>query len=70
MISQHRRDFKAELTCESCNNTQILNTGYDDDYYHNNVLPNMKCTKCNESTISSNKPIEPQQTRYPEGFQI
>lgn len=70
MINQHRRDFTAEITCENCNNKQILDSGYDDDYYHTKVLPNMKCASCNESTISINAPIEPQATKYPEGFQI
>lgn len=70
MISQNRRDFTAEMTCECCGHKQIDNSGYDDSYYHQNVIPNIKCKKCGESTISSNNKIEPQQTKYPEGFQI
>ena len=70
IISQHRRDFSAEYICEECGNKQINNSGYDDDYYHKNVIPNMKCKKCGESTITLKKPINPQATKYPEGFQI
>ena len=70
MISQYRRDFTAEMTCEGCGNKQIDDSGYDDNYYHQNVIPNIKCKKCGESTITLNKPIEPQKTKYPEGFQI
>ena len=32
MISQHRRDFTAEIICESCNNKEILRGGYDDSF--------------------------------------
>ena len=46
------------------------NSGYDDRYYHDNVIPNMKCGKCGESTISKGGEIERTATRYPEGFQI
>lgn len=70
ILSQSRRDFTAELECESCNNKQTLDSGYDDEYYHNNVLPNMKCKVCDKSTITANKPIEPLQPKYPEGYQI
>lgn len=70
MISQHRRDFTAEYTCEGCGNKDICNSGYDDNYYHENVIPNKKCTKCGESTITLGKPIEPQATKYPDGFVI
>lgn len=70
MLTQHRRDFTAEITCESCDHTEILGAGYDDSYYHNEVLPNIECSKCGESTISANKPVEPQQTKYPDGLQL
>ncbi len=70
MISQYRRDFTAEYTCEGCGNKQIDNSGYDDAYYHQNVIPNKKCKKCGESTITLGKSIEPRATKYPEEFQI
>ncbi len=68
IISQCRRDFSAEMTCEGCGNKQINNNGYDDDFYYERVIPNMKCKECGESTITLGKSIEPQATKYPEGF--
>ncbi len=70
MLGQSRRDFTAIIKCESCDHEEKLDSGYDDSYYHEIVLPNMKCGKCGESTISANKLVEPQATKYPEGFQI
>ena len=43
---------------------------YDDLYYHQNVIPNMKCKKCNKSTMSENDKIDQVKTKYPEGFQV
>lgn len=70
ITSQIRRDFTDEMVCESCGSKEINNCGYDDRYYHEVVIPNMKCGKCGESTISSNNIIEPKQTKYPDGLQI
>lgn len=70
MISQHRRDFSAIMECEFCGHIETNNYGYDDANYHQNVIPEMKCDKCEKSTFSENGKIEPQQTKYPEGFQI
>lgn len=65
-----RRDFHAIMNCEFCNHDQILKSGYDDRYYHDNVIPEMKCEKCGESTLSKGGSISHTKTRYPEGFQI
>jgi transcription elongation factor Elf1 len=70
LISQHRRDFTALMECEFCQHQEMDNSGYDDRYYHDNVIPNMKCKECGESTISKGGEIEKVQTKYPEGFQI
>jgi len=70
LISQHRRDFTALMECEFCQHQEMDNSGYDDRYYHDNVIPNMKCKKCGESTISKGGEIERTPTKYPEGFQI
>ena len=70
MLSQSRRDFTATLICESCDHEEHLDTGYDDAYYHSSVLPNMKCSKCGESTLTSKTPVTVQATRYPEGHQV
>ena len=70
LISQHRRDFTALMECEFCGYQEMDDSGYDDRYYHDNVIPNIKCSKCGESTISKGGKIEKTTTRYPEGYQI
>lgn len=70
MIQQHRRDFIALMECEFCSHAYKNESGYDDNYYHENVIPNMKCKSCGHSTISKGGEIKPQATKYPEGFQI
>jgi len=70
ITSQHRRDFSAIMQCEFCQHEQINDAGYDDRYYHDNVIPQMKCHKCGESTISKGGEIDHTPTKYPEGLQI
>lgn len=64
MISQFRRDFSAILECQFCETTKVLNTGYDDRNYHDNVIPAMKCGHCNKSTNSEGAAIENTPTKY------
>ena len=70
MLDQIRRDFWAKMECEFCGHIEPKVSGYDDHYFHNEVIPKMKCNSCGESTISKGGIIEPQATKYPEGFQI
>jgi len=67
---QHRRDFSAIMECEFCKATEVNNDGYDDENYHNNVIPNMKCKNCGKSSISGGAKVTPHIPKYPEGFQI
>ena len=62
IISQNRRDFRAIYKCEHCNKEVTL-SGYDDANFHDNVIPDMKCTnpKC-KKTASAN--YEPRDTKY------
>lgn len=46
ITSQHRRDFWADMICEHCNHIEKDVSGYDDDYFHKDVIPDMKCKKC------------------------
>ena len=39
IISQHRRDFKAVYECEHCGH-EVVDGGYADLNFHNNVIPN------------------------------
>lgn len=49
ITSQHRRDFSADMECESCGHREKLTSGYDDRNYHDNVIPAMKCGACRMS---------------------
>lgn len=69
ITSQSRRDFLGIYECEFCNNTENI-SGYDDNYFHTNVTPNMICNNCGESTISKGGDIKKVETKYPEGYQI
>lgn len=66
IISQHRRDFWADFECEHCGHMEYKR-GYDDENYHNNVIPNMECKKCGEKAETNYRPLA---TKYPEGYQI
>ena len=46
---QHRNDFHAILEREHCHDVQILKTGYNDEYYHNRVLPAITCIHCDKN---------------------
>lgn len=64
--NRHRRDFSAIMKCEFCGYIRDLNNGYDDRYYHDHVIPNMKCGKCLKSTASEGGEIDKTQTKYPD----
>ena len=72
IIQQSRRDFQGKYECEFCGHIDIDKglDSYDDRYYHDNVIPNQKCEKCGESTLSKGGSVTHTDTRYPEGFQI
>lgn len=72
ILSQHRRDFQGKYKCEFCGHIEIDKgmDSYDDNYYHQNVIPNMKCDKCKKSTKSEKGEVAQFKTKYPEGFQI
>ena len=66
ILSQHRRDFRAIYVCEHCGHEET-GTGYDDAFFHNTVIPTMKCGKCGQvAGVGYN----PRATKYPEGMQI
>jgi hypothetical protein len=70
ITNQHRRDFTADMECEFCGDKTKLDSGYDDDFYHRNVIPGMVCKKCNQSTLTGGGTIGEVTTKYPEGFQV
>jgi ribosomal protein L37AE/L43A len=49
--SRDRRDFMAIYECQFCGRTHS-GSGYDDAYFHQNVIPDWKCEACGKSTNS------------------
>lgn len=66
-LRQRRRDFWADYECEHCGHIEKDSSGYDDANFHDNVIPNMKCKECGESSNSkrSDKTVK-RKTKYPE----
>lgn len=64
IISQTRRDFHAIYECKHCCHT-VEDTGYDDSNFHENIIPAMKCKKCNKIADNNYKPLA---TKYPDGL--
>lgn len=70
IVSQHRRDFTAKYECQFCGDI-YEGSGYDDSYFHQNVVPDMKCKKCGKS--SNSEPQEkprPLTTKYPDHMDV
>lgn len=68
--NQYRRDCTVDLECESCGNKKTYKDAYDDRYFWDNVVSDMKCEECGKSSNDlgiTNPYIE---TRYPEGMTI
>ena len=63
-VSQYRRDTRIILECQSCGYVMPEFTGYDDDNYYVNVIPNIKCTQCGKSSTDLDIINEPVKTRY------
>lgn len=66
ILNQHRRDFHAVYECEHCGHTKS-GSGYDDDNFHRNVVPKMKCDQCGKAASEDYRPMG---TKYPEGAQL
>lgn len=64
IVSQNRRDFTAIYECERCDHKQE-GSGYDDRNFHDNVVPAMKCKKCDISRNELGIIGEETQTKYP-----
>ena len=67
ILRQSRRDFWADYECEHCGHIDQNQEGYDDEHFHKNVIPKMKCPKCGKQAPDSYRPLT---TKYPEGFQV
>ncbi|GAB3013613.1 hypothetical protein GCM10027051_16110 [Niabella terrae] len=65
-LSQTRRDFTAVYECEYCGHTHT-GPGYDDRHFHDTVIPDMICEKCNKKGHEDYRPLTP---KYPDGYVI
>ena len=66
IVSQNRRDFTAIYECEHCGH-EYEGSGYDDSYFHRQVIPEKKCPKCNKAAGNDYRALT---TKYPDGFQV
>lgn len=67
IIHQHRRDFFADMECEHCGHVEPDYPGYDDDHFHRNVIPEIRCKSCGKSSGEDYRPLT---TKYPENQQV
>ena len=66
IVNQDRRDFTAIYECEHCGHT-VKGSGYDDSYFHRNVIPEKECDKCHRKAAGDYRPRAP---KYSEGQTI
>lgn len=69
ILNQHRRDFQAVYVCEGCD-TERKGSGYDDSYFHQTVIPDMKCENCGKASKEIGVDYRPLTTKYPDGMQL
>lgn len=62
-LSQHRRDFRGVFKCQECDH-EVERVGYDDTFYHHNVIPTMVCSNCGATGCPDDKLTHPD---VPEG---
>ena len=60
ILNQHRRDFTAIYVCEHCGHKE-KGSGYDDSYFHQNVIPEKICSQCNKKSPYNYRPLS---TKY------
>lgn len=58
ILSQSRRDFTAIYKCEHCGDEQE-SSGYDDTYFHQNVIPTFECLKCGKTASKDYRALAP-----------
>ena len=59
ITSQSRRDFWATMVCEHCGHKEKDVSGYDDNYFHSEVIPKMKCKECGLTSGGDFTPLTP-----------
>lgn len=66
IVSRHRRDFYALFECEHCGYEEER-SGYDDDYFHRHVIPQIPCHCCGKTSPDGYIAMTP---KYPGGVVI
>lgn len=66
IVAQHRRDFTAIFVCEHCGH-ELERTGYDDEEFHKNVIPDLECGKCGKKSPKNYRPLT---TKYAAGERV
>jgi len=66
ILEQHRRDFIALYECEHCGKI-YQSDGYDDENFHKNVIPKIKCRYCDKKADENYRPLT---TKYKEWEQV
>jgi len=59
-LTQYGSDFTATMECEHCGHTAKLTTGYHDDFYHDRVIPAMRCASCGKNRAGELKHTDAQ----------
>jgi len=59
VTSSHRFDFKAIMHCEHCGHEAKLDNGYDDAFYHQRVIPAMRCGSCGKNRAGETTHTDP-----------
>lgn len=47
----NRRDFYADIECQFCGNIEKRVRCYDNTFFHQQVIPNMECKKCDKKSL-------------------
>lgn len=66
ILSQYRRDMINLYECEHCGH-EFTGAGYDDNFFHQTVVPGMVCSECGETAPDTYRPLS---TKYDEGQQV
>ena len=45
------------MICEHCGHIVKDVSGYDDDYFHRNVIPKLKCKNCGKTSPDDYRPM-------------
>lgn len=56
ILSQHRRDMELLLVCEYCDH-EVKRDGYDDNFFHSQVIPSIKCKACGKAASDDYRPL-------------